>query len=142
MVDEPEANAAPKVKVQFNYIKGPNYREVPCHGAIGGVTPQGKLWLAFFAERGPLPRIIEYEVPAPPTETPFVGLNERDSQPTSIDSRQGIIRHVEFSAYLDIDAALRIRDWLTQRISEIEATPFPVAAAPSRRRTRTPRAPK
>src|SRR5947207_682753 len=108
MADEPETAGAPPVKLQLHYIKGPNYREVPCHGAIGGVTAQGKLWIALYAERYPLPRVVEYEVPAPPPGSIFVGLNERESKPTYVDSRQGIIRHVEFSAYLDIEAAQRI----------------------------------
>jgi hypothetical protein len=46
-------------KIQFHYIKGPDYREAACHGVIGGPTPAGKVWLAFFSERGPIPRVVE-----------------------------------------------------------------------------------
>ena len=52
-------------KLQFHYIKGPNYRETPCHGAIGGVTPQKKIWMTLFSERGPIPRVVEFEISAP-----------------------------------------------------------------------------
>lgn len=110
--------AVDSVKLSFNYIKGPGYREIPCDGAIGGLAPQGKLWMAFYAERYPLPRIVAYDVPAPTEGQPKVTLNESASTPSYIESREGIIRHVEFCAYLDIDGAERLRDWLTQKISE------------------------
>ena len=137
MVDESEAAAATPVKYQFHYIKAPDYREVPCHGAIGSLTAQGKLWIAFYAERYPLPRIVEYEVPAPDPGATVVRLNERESTPIYVDTRQGVIRHVEFSAYLDIEAARRIRDWLTQHIAESEATAS--AAAPASTAPASPR---
>lgn len=116
---QPEAET---VNLQFHYIKGPDYREVPCHGAIGGLTPQGKIWLALFSERGALPRIVQYSVPSPPAGETRVPLNERTATPSFVETRSGIIRHVEFSTYLDIETAQRLRDWLDLHISQINDT--------------------
>lgn len=103
--------------VQFHYIKGPNYHEVMCDGAIGGLTPQGLLWLGLYAERGPLPRVVEYEVEAEEGAT-SVELNETATKPTRVETRHGIVRHVEVSAYLNMDAAVRLHKWLGKRIAE------------------------
>jgi hypothetical protein len=88
------------IKLQFHYIKGPNYHEVPCHGAIGGVTPQGKIWMSLYSERTPLPRVVEFEVPAPSPNNTFVKFQEGSASPISIEARQGVIRHVESTVYL------------------------------------------
>jgi hypothetical protein len=120
MADNPET-VPETAKIEFHYIKAENYREVPCHGAIGGITPQKQIWVSFYAERYPIPRIVQYEVPKPPEDQPTVTLNEREATPTYIDTRRGVIRHVEFTAYLDLDAAHRLRDWQDKRIAEAAA---------------------
>jgi hypothetical protein len=119
MADEEPAD---KVTLQFHYIKGPDYRETACHGAFGGLTPQRKLWMAFYAERYPLPRLVEYKVPSPPPGSNTVDFNEATAVPDSIESRQGCIRHVEFGTYMDIEIAERVRDWLTKQIDQAKAT--------------------
>jgi hypothetical protein len=112
---EPEVDT---VKLQFHYIKGPAYREGACHGAVGGSTPQGKIWMALFSERYPLPRMVEFNVPAPPHGTTTLAFNESSATPDHIDTRNGIVRHIEFAAYLDVDTAVRLRDWLSLQISQ------------------------
>jgi hypothetical protein len=126
MADE-TGKAAESVRLQFHYIKGPNYHEVACHGAIGGPTPQNKIWMALFSERFPLPRVVEFQVPAT-EDSRTVSFDERAAVPSHIDTRSGVIRHVEFSAYLDLETAERIRDWLTRQIDQLpqpksDATP-------------------
>jgi len=121
MAEDTQAAAEP-TKLQFHYIKGPTYREVPCHGAIGGVTPQGKISLAFYAERYPIPRIVQYDVHTSAPDATSVSLNEREATPSYIESRQGVIRHVEFCVYLDVETAQRLRDWLDRHISSSEAS--------------------
>jgi hypothetical protein len=118
-------------KLQFHYIKGPDYREIACHGAIGGVTSQNKIWMALFSERGPIPRVVEFEVSAPEGVDAFE-FNEAQAVPSHTEGRSGIIRHVEFNTYLDLDVATRLRDWLDQRIAEMEGKGKP-RKAPKKR---------
>ena len=106
-------------KLQFHYIKSPDYRETACHGALGGVTPQDKIWMALFSERGPIPRIVEFDVPAPEGAS-AIEFNEAQSEPSHTESRAGIVRHVELCTYLDLDVAKRLHEWLGQRIAEIQ----------------------
>jgi hypothetical protein len=119
-VAEDTPDATQKFRLQFHYIKGPSYRETSCHGAFGGPTPQGKLWVAFFTERNPLPKRIEYEVDPPAPGTTTVEFEEAKSNAHHIESLQGVIRHVEFSTYMDLDTARRVRDWLSANIDQIE----------------------
>ena len=51
-------------------MKSNAFREVACDGALGGPTSQKKLWIAFYTERLPIPRIAEYNVvPASKADT-------------------------------------------------------------------------
>jgi len=108
-------------KLQFHYIKGPNYRELFCDGAIGGITPSGKrICISFYAERGPIPRLLEYDVHSPGKGQP-VQLDEAKTSPSRIESRDGVVRHIESSIYLDVDVAKLLVEWLNARISESES---------------------
>jgi hypothetical protein len=118
MADEKEPAAEP-VKLQFHYIKGPAYRETACHGAIGGSTPQRKIWMALYTERYPLPRVIEFDLPQPSPGADSVRFDEKTAQPSRVDTRTGVIRHVEFTAYFDVEAAERLRDWLSNQINQL-----------------------
>lgn len=108
-------------KLQFHYIKGPDYRELFCDGAIGGLTPSGRrICIAFYAERGPIPRVVEFEVGAVGEGQP-VQLDEANTKPSRVESREGVIRHIESSVYVDVDVAKRLVEWLNARISESES---------------------
>jgi hypothetical protein len=106
-------------KLQFHYIKSPEYRETACHGALGGVTPQRKIWMALFSERAAIPRMVEFEIAAPEGEE-SVEFNESAAVPAHVDQRHGIIRHVELTTYMDLDVATRLHNWLGQRIAELQ----------------------
>lgn len=107
-------------KLQFHYIKGPAYRETACHGAIGGVTPQNEIWMALYSERWPIPRVVEFEVPTAEGAA-TIEFNEAQAVPSHTEGRSGIIRHVEVGAYLDLEVATRLHDWLGKRITEVKA---------------------
>ena len=120
MADDQEKISQP-VKLQFHYIKGPEYREMACHGAIGGPTPQGKIWMALFSERTPIPRMVEYELRNVPEGATTLQFNEQTAGPPNlIDSRQGVIRHVEFTTYLDVEIAERTHKWLGDQLDQIK----------------------
>jgi hypothetical protein len=112
------SNGKPAAKLQFHYIKSPDYREFGCHGVIGGETPNQKIWMSLFAERPPLPRLVEFDVH--PSATGAIEFDETKNTPSRIDTRSGVIRHVETTAYLDLDTARRIHAWLGDRILQLE----------------------
>ena len=123
-----KADKTQTVKLQFHYIKSPDYRETACHGAIGGVTPQNKIWMALFSERGPIPRVVEFDVPAPEGVETIV-FNEAESVPSHTDGRSGVIRHVEHCIYLDLEVAIRLHDWFAERIAEMQEKGKPTKAS-------------
>jgi hypothetical protein len=109
---------AVKAKLQFHYLKSPDYREVTCHGIVGGITPNGKqVCLSVFSERAPIPRMVQYDVEPLDGKVQF---DEATAQPTLTEARQGVIRHVEYTMYFDLDMARNFRKWLDDRIKTLE----------------------
>jgi hypothetical protein len=114
----PDRPPPPKAKLQFHYLKSPDYREVTCHGVIGGVTPNGKqVCASVFSERAPIPRMVQYEVDA---KDGVIQFEEAKAVPSSTEARQGVIRHVEYTMYFDLDMARNFRKWLDERIKTME----------------------
>lgn len=110
---------APNALFPVNYLKAADYREVSCDGAFGGPTPQGKLWIGFFSERYPIPRVIAFPAQPNPDDPTSMKLDETVT-PAFIDSRQGLIRNVEFGAYISLEAAERLHVWLGTKIAEMQ----------------------
>lgn len=111
MTDEPPST------VDIHYIKSNDFREIACDGALGGPTPRGKIWLAFYTERLPLPKIVRHGLVA----------NERgdlsvatDQPGTVVDGRAGIIRNVEFGLYLSEETANELHKWLEKQLTTLK----------------------
>lgn len=117
-MEEPSIPAPNPVQIQFHYIKSPDYREVPCHGILGGATPTGQLWMAIFSERAPIPQTVEFTVPPPDPNTGRVVIDETKEAPTQVDGRKGFIRHISFSTYMDIETAKRFHSWLGNQLAQ------------------------
>jgi hypothetical protein len=115
------ASEDPKSTIIINYIKSLSYREAACDGAVGSVTPTRKLWLAFFTERLPLPRIVRHEmIPSPEGN----GLTiDPDKPPEVIEGRAGVVRNVEFGLYLSPSAAKTLHEWLGSQLEEFDKEP-------------------
>jgi hypothetical protein len=119
MPDEPPSRAdGEPPAIDIHYQKTPDFREVACDGALGGPTPEGKVWLAFYAERFPLPRIVRQDLVAN-TDAQTFALDK--SKPAEvIESKRGIIRSVEFGIYLSIDKAAEFHEWLGKMLQEVK----------------------
>lgn len=104
--------------VDINYIKSRDFREVACDGVLGGPTPNSKLWLAFFTERLPLPRIVRYNITKSDGEDVYVIDPNNPGAP--IETREGIIRNVEFGLYLSLETAEALQGWLTKNIEALK----------------------
>ena len=121
MVNEPaqpeQLSDAEPATVDINYLKATDFREIACDGALGGPTPQGKLWVAFYTERYPLPRIVRHQI-----ITKHEDRFELEPDGKAIEGRQGVVRNVEFGVYLSVESATRLRDWLNNQIEVIGGT--------------------
>lgn len=107
-------NEAPPEKLRIEYIKSHAYRMVRADGALGGTSPRLELFISFYNERFPIPKVLVYK----PTDTGAPGeeiVEERES-------KEGIIREVEVGITMDLPTAKSFAGWLAQKIGELEKT--------------------
>lgn len=120
MTDEtiPAPDGQP-TSIDIHYLKSPSFREVNSDGALGGPTPQGKLWIAFYSERFPLPRVMRQPLKQT-AGNDGQPVFETDGPGSIIEARQGIIRSVEFGVYMNKESAEQLRDWITEKLKLLE----------------------
>ncbi len=97
-------------EVVFDYIKNPNFRVTHVDGCIGSVTPTGNIHMSVFAERPALPRQIRFAV----NEDGSLG----NEVPNSRDTRDGIVREMDFDMVMSPETAQSIAKWLLEKVEE------------------------
>jgi hypothetical protein len=103
-------------KTTFHYVKSPSYSELPVHGVYGGVTANGRISMVIYSERMPIPqRIVSDLVPSPNVPGGFNIVNE------SAEGKEGIVRCVHSTLYIDLDLAKSLVNWLNDKIEAVEA---------------------
>lgn len=118
---DPESSTTPEEDAPFidiHYLKTPGFREVSCDGAMGGSTPHGKVWLAFYSERFPLPRVMRHRLKS--FEEGGTGIDP-EAEATVVEARRGLIRNVEFGVYMSIETATDLHKWLGEYLAEAES---------------------
>lgn len=108
-------------EIRFDYIKSNGFRVVHVDGAIGGLTPQGTIHLAFWNQRFAIPQQTTHAV----RPDGVLGEERREERV----ERRAIIREVEVSVLLDLAVARSLREWLDLRIKELEAGPKQMGGA-------------
>jgi hypothetical protein len=106
--------------VAFDYIKSNQFRVVHADGVWGGVTNQANVQIAFFSERQAIPRRIVHRV----EEDGTLGPEIEEERVT----RGGFVREVEVDVVMNLDTAIALRDWLTEKIGfaqEVLSIPAP-----------------
>jgi len=98
---------APTDEVIFEYIKSPMFRTAHADGAIGGITPQGYLHLAFYNERPAIPKAIVHKVNSNGTLGAML--------PERTISRPGIIREMDVDVVLSPEALDALIKWLNEQ---------------------------
>jgi hypothetical protein len=112
-------NASPTIDI--NYIKSELYREVSCDGMMGGPTPSEKIWLGFYSERLPVPRVVRHGLMPGAAEGQWS--LDPTSEPVVVEGKSGLIRNLEVGLYMSIDTAEQLRDWLVENLEKFkEAT--------------------
>lgn len=100
-----------KGHVRFHHRKVEGFRTILVDGAFGGPTPAGKISVVLFHERVPIPRVTVHEVGEDG--------KLRDERRELREGEDGILRSLEAELVLDVDAAERLRNWLTEQIDNI-----------------------
>jgi hypothetical protein len=100
-------------QLKFHFIKTADCKEVLVDGAFGGITPRGRISMAVYTERLPIPQETVHSLTADVELGPEI--QERRV------TRENFVRLVESVLHFDIGAAKVIHDWLGQKISELEA---------------------
>lgn len=101
-------------EIEFNYIKGSNFRVVHADGAMSNGTPRGNLFLVFYSERLPLPDLQTFKINE---EGRVVG---EVIEKRKVNSN-GIMREVEVGIMLDMDVAKGMVVSLSQLIRQLES---------------------
>ncbi len=96
--------------VRMNYIKGNNFRVVHVDGAIGAITPRGLIHAALYSERLPIPRLMVHPIQDDGVLGPAI---EREGLP-------GVVREIEISLMLDRATAESLREWLSERLADLD----------------------
>lgn len=112
------AETLPNPTININYLKSPSYREISFDGALGAATPRQKIWIAFYNERVSVPVVIQHNLVA--GEKPGEFRIDAEDAGTPLEGRPGLIRTMEFGAFMSLDAAKELRDWLALQIKTLE----------------------
>ncbi len=97
-------------EVNFDYIKGQQFRVIRADGAVGGVTPNGHIHFALFSERRAIPRQSVH--PINDDGTLGEELSERRV------SRGGFVREMDVDVFVTVDVAENFCAWLQEKIEE------------------------
>ena len=102
-----------EIVLDFHNVKTQSYRTFYCDGVFGALTPSGKVYLDLYLERLPIPKSVKMKL----TE----GENgSTETQELSRAGKEGVIREMECGLIFDIPTALKIRDFLDQKIKEFQ----------------------
>ncbi len=80
----PMSDAEPTASVTFHLEKTPGFQTLHADGVVGGITPSGSAFLAFFTDRAPMPKRIIHEMSADGTL----------GKVRSVEGKDGIFREV------------------------------------------------
>lgn len=115
MVDNPdEGSIARDGVINFHYQKSPLYRAIHCDGFYGGSTPRGYVSVSFFNERPAIPRHSVRRIISSDEKTFTAGPEE------VVESLNGVVRHVETTLFMDLNAAREFYDWFGDNLSKLE----------------------
>ena len=99
-------------QIHFDFIKSNHFRVVHVDGAWGGLTPNGHVNMVLYSERPPIPKQMTHQV------NPDGAMKEIKELRLVRDTTA--IREVEVSAIMPAVVARALRDWLTERLIQLD----------------------
>jgi hypothetical protein len=110
-----EIRVANTVKITAHYDTSKN-QDHPVQGVFGGVAPQGQIAASLYTERWVLPKKSEVEISVEE------GTNKvTSSAETPIETKEGVMRTVVGTYYMDANTAEAIGNWLLQKAADARA---------------------
>ena len=101
----------------INYVKASEYEERSCDGAFGHRTPEGKLWIGFYAERYSFPLVVELPSAAiGPTGSAAKSASEQHALQGRTEE---IIRTVHSGIFMSVEAAEQFHAWLGEQLAAL-----------------------
>jgi hypothetical protein len=95
-------------ELTFHYLKTSSYRTFHVDGAYGGLCPNGNIYMELFVER----------MPTPKQETFVLNPDGKLGPELNREGKQGMIREIESGIVMDVITAIRLRDWLSEKIDQ------------------------
>lgn len=99
--------------LSFEYKILPTYNIYIANGVHGGVSADGRIMMNFYSERRAIPKKETF---------PLNPDGSLGSGPTTIDSKDSVIRNVFCGISIDPIAARSIAAWLVQKADEFDKT--------------------
>ena len=103
----------PTDTVRFHFLKSNFYRVVHADGAYGGVTPRQGIFVTFYSERLPIPKVMVNHVDA--------AGRLREEIRSERQVKDGVIRESEVGVAMDLEVAKSLLIWLKDKIEILEA---------------------
>lgn len=100
-------------EVAFDYIKAHDFRVVWVDGAVGGLTPNGHIHCAVYAEREALPRRQVFKMEELENGSGRLGPEILEKQ----ISRGSIVREVACDLFLSPEGAEGLANWLLSQVA-------------------------
>lgn len=100
---------APVHAFKAHYQKSNFFRVIHADGCYGGPTPRGLMSLAFYNERGAIPRV---------TSTPIV--NGSPGKEEVVETKGGIVREIEIDVLMDFNSAVVFHTWLGNNLTMLK----------------------
>ncbi len=100
-----------KGRIKFDYIKSNYFRAIHVDGVFGGTSPSGLIRMSVWNERWPIPKQTISEL----KEDGSVGREIREER----ISRDAIVREIETDLVMDVETAVKIRNWLDDKVKNL-----------------------
>lgn len=110
-MDKATSTSTPN-KLRIEYHKANLFRVVHADGVYGGTSPRLQLFVAFYSERFPIPKVLTYE-------TSSTGAPEHEII-SERESKEGVFREVEVAVTMDLNAAKGFSVWLNEQVAALE----------------------
>ncbi len=93
------------------YEQSRHFRVVFAEGAVGGISPRGRVSFAFYNERVPIPQHTELRIDP-----------EGHSAEVPLDETPSLLREVEVQITMGLEEAEDFAGWLATRVERVRQT--------------------
>lgn len=102
-------------EVAIDYIKAHDFRVVWVDGGVGGITPNGHIHCAVYAERQALPRRQVFHIDMKDGQAGSLGREVLEKQ----ISRGSVVREMACDLFLSPQGAENLANWLLSQVAQL-----------------------